>query len=119
MVSRQDPIIMEEAIENKEETIKNKEEITEKTEETSENAEQPTKNIEEKIAKQTETVKKLEESYEKKPSDKLQLELYREKDMLRHLTNTQTASPRDRAEKMANFARETALGKAIIYVPQE
>ena len=110
---------MEEATKNKEETIENKEEITEKTEETSENSEEKTENIEEKIAKQTETVKKLEESYEKKPSDDSQLELYRERDLLRHLTNTQTASPRDRAEKMADFARETALGKAILHVPQE
>ena len=103
---------MEEATENKEET-------TEKTEETSETPEETTENIEEKIAKQTETVKKLEESYEKKPSDNLQLELYRERDLLRHLINTQKASTRDRAEKMADFARETALGKAIVEVPQE
>jgi hypothetical protein len=103
---------MEEATENKEETTK-------KTEETSETAEQPTESIEEKIVKQTETVKKLEDSYEKKPSDNLQLELYRERDLLRHLKNTQTASTRDRAEKMADFARETTLGKAIVQVPQE
>lgn len=96
------------------------EDATENKEETAENAEQqPTESIEEKIAKQTEAVKKLEESYEKNPSDKLRLELFRETDTLRHLTNRQTASTRDRAEKMADFARETILGKAIVAVPQE
>lgn len=95
------------------------EEAAENKEETAEDAEQPTESIEEKIAKQTEAVKKLEESYEKKPSDNLQLELFRERDLLRHLTNTQTASTRNRAEKTADFARETALGKVIVDVPQE
>lgn len=102
-----------------EEAIENKEEKTEKPEETSEKPEEITENIEEKIAKQTDSVKKLEKSYEKSPSDKLQLELYRERDLLRHLTNTQTGNAKDRAEKTADFARETALGKAIQAVPQE
>ena len=73
--------------------------------------------IEEKIAGQTATVKKLEESYEKNPSDDLKLELVRETDTLRHLTNTQTGNPKDRAREKADFARQYALGKAIEQVP--
>jgi hypothetical protein len=95
------------------------EQAAENKEETPETAEETTENIEEKIAKQTETVKKLEESYEKNPSDNLQLELYQERDLLRHLKNTQTGTTRERAEKMADYARETTLGKAIVPVPQE
>ncbi len=81
--------------------------------------EETTENIKEKIAKQTDSVKKLEESYEKNPSDNLQLELNRERDMLRHLANTITGNAKDRAEETADFAREAALGKAIQHVPQE
>jgi predicted aminopeptidase len=75
--------------------------------------------IEEKIAKQAETVKNLEESSEKNSRDDMKPELLRERDKLRHLKNTQTGNAKDRAQKAAEFARQTALGKAIEQVPPE
>jgi hypothetical protein len=81
--------------------------------------EEKTENIEEKIAQQMASVKKLEESYQKNPSGKARTELDRERDTLRHLTNTQTGSAKDRAAKTAAFARKAALRKAIEPVPPE
>ena len=75
--------------------------------------------IDEKIARQTETIKKLEESGEKNSSDDGELELLRERDRLRHLTNTKTAGAKARAEAKAEFARRAALGKAIGQIPPE
>lgn len=75
--------------------------------------------IEEKIARQAATVKKLEESYAENSWDNVKLELLRERDALRHLTNTQTGNAKDRAKKAAEFARQAALGKAIEQIPPE
>jgi len=78
-----------------------------------------TETIEEKIARQAETVKNLEASYEKNSWDNLKLELLRERDTLRHLTNTQTGNAKERAIEKAEFARRAALGKAIQQVSPE
>jgi hypothetical protein len=78
-----------------------------------------TETIEEKIASQAETVKKLEESHEKNSWDELKSELLCERDLLRHLTNTQTGNAKDRAREKAEFARRAALGKAVQQVKSE
>ncbi|MET0753025.1 MAG: hypothetical protein ABWZ66_06615 [Pyrinomonadaceae bacterium] len=75
--------------------------------------------IEEKILRQAETVKDLEDSHEKNSWAEMKTELLRERDLLRHLKNTQTGNAKDRAKKAAEFARQAALGKAIEQVPPE
>lgn len=78
-----------------------------------------TESYEEKIERQTEKVKKLEESFQKNPSADLQLDLDRETDELRHYTNAAKGSPKERAQKTAEFARNFALDKAVRQVPPE
>ncbi|HEY0429901.1 MAG TPA: hypothetical protein VGC76_19110 [Pyrinomonadaceae bacterium] len=75
--------------------------------------------IEEKIAKQADTVKKLEESYEKNSWDDVKLELFRERDTLRHMINSHAGNAKDRAREKAELARRAALDKAIRQVPKE
>lgn len=74
---------------------------------------------EEKINQQQAALEKLEADYEANPSDDLPLKIRREKDMLRHLSNTLTGNPKDRAQQKAEFAKESALSKAVRKVPKE
>lgn len=87
-------------------------EQTEKTEKT-----EKADSIEEKIARQSETVKKLEADHEKNHWDDLKRELLRERDLLRHLTNTQKGDPKRRARENAESARKAALARAVAPLP--
>lgn len=65
------------------------------------------------IESQQEVVKKLADQYEKAPTDELKYKLERETDVLRHLSNAEKENPKERAERAAEFARKTALNRAV------
>ncbi len=69
--------------------------------------------MQEKIDEHKTALKNLEESFEKNPSDDLQLKTNREKDSILHFSNTQTGNPKKRAQKKSELASEAALGKAV------
>lgn len=74
---------------------------------------------EEKIINQRELVAKLAEEYKKTPSEELELQLNRETDLLRQLTNSATGTPKDRSKETADVARTVALSRAVRQVPKE
>lgn len=65
------------------------------------------------IESQQEVVKKLADQYEKAPTDDLKYKLDRETDILRHLSNAEKENPKERAERAAEFAKKTALNRAV------
>ncbi len=69
-------------------------------------------NYTEKIADQQALVAKLTEDYKQKPSPELELELKRKTDTLLHLKNLVKEGPKARAQKAAETAKLSALGKA-------
>lgn len=79
----------------------------------------PSVNYEEKIEGQQKIVRELEDSYKKKASDELRLELDRETDLLRHYTNAVQGNPKQRAQRAAEKARKITLNKAIQQVEPE
>ena len=76
-------------------------------------------NLAEKIEQQEKKVAELNEAYKKAPSDELQLKLYRETDILRHLTAEQVGNPKQRAQDLAQIFKLSVLSKAIIKVEKE
>ncbi len=62
---------------------------------------------------QRESVKKLADQYKNSPSDELKYKLDRETDILRHLSNSEKENPKERAKKAAEFAKKTALKRAV------
>jgi hypothetical protein len=76
-------------------------------------------NLAEKIEKQEKVVAELKDAYQKAPSDDLQLKLYRETDILRHLTAEQVGNPKQRAQDLAEIFKLSVLSKAIIKVEKE
>jgi rubrerythrin len=75
--------------------------------------ENKSENKEEKITNQQELVKKLAKEYKNSPSDELKNNLDRETDTLRHLSNAAKKYPKERAQKAAEFAKRTALNRAV------
>lgn len=69
--------------------------------------------MEEKIKKHKAELKTLEESFEKKPSDDLQIKINREKDTILQLTNAQAGNPKERAREKSEIAAKAARGKAV------
>ncbi len=67
----------------------------------------------EKIAGQQAIVDKLAEEYKKNPADDLQLELKLKTDTLLHLKNMAKENPKERAQKAAETAKKSVLGKVI------
>ena len=76
-------------------------------------------NNEEKIAAQRDLVAKLAEEYKKTPSEELELNLNRETDLLRQMTNSATGNPKERSKETAEVARTVALNRAVQQVPKE
>ena len=76
-------------------------------------------NLAERIEQQEKKVAELNDKYKKEPSDDLQLKLYRETDILRHLTAEQVGSPKQRAQDLAEIFKLSVLSKAIIKVEKE
>ena len=70
-------------------------------------------NYAERIAGQQALVDKLNEEYKKKPSDELRLELKLKTDTLLHLKNMAKENPKERAQKAAETAKKSVMGKAI------
>ncbi len=65
------------------------------------------------VKSQQETVEKLTAEYETSPSDALKYKLDRETDILRQLSNAEKENPKERARKAAEFAKRTALNRAV------
>ncbi len=65
------------------------------------------------IEGQHEVVKKLADQYERSPTDELKYKLDRETDILRHLSNAKKEHPKERAQEAAEFAKKTALNRAV------
>jgi hypothetical protein len=65
------------------------------------------------IERQREKIKKLADEQKRNPSPELDLELRRETDLLRHLTNAAKGDPRGRAAASAAAAKKFALNRAI------
>lgn len=76
-------------------------------------------NLAEQIEQQQKLVAELEEAHKKAPSDDLQLKLYRETDLLRHLTAAQVGSPKERAQALADIYKNSVQSKAILKVEKE
>ena len=70
-------------------------------------------NYDEKIAGQQALVDKLAEDNKKKPSENLSLDLKLKTDTLLHLKNMAKENPKERAQKAAETARKSVLGKVI------
>lgn len=66
-----------------------------------------------KIEEQEKKVAGLEKAAEENPSGSIELELDREKDLLRHLRQVQKGDPKERATAKANYAAKAALSRAI------
>lgn len=66
-----------------------------------------------KIEEQEKKVAALEKALEDNPSDSIELELDREKDLLRHLRQVQKGDPKERAAAKANYAAKAALSRAV------
>lgn len=69
--------------------------------------------MEEKIKQHKSELKTLEESFEKNPSDDLQIKINREKDAILHLTNALEGNPKQRAQEKSKIAAEAVRGKAV------
>jgi len=69
--------------------------------------------MEEKINQHKTELKTLEKSFEKNPSDDLQIKIDREKDAILHLTNAQAGNPKQRAQEKSENAAEAARGRAV------
>ncbi len=69
-------------------------------------------NYAEKIAGQQALVERLSEDYKTNPSPELELDLKRKRDALLHLKNLIKDDPKDRAQRAAQTAKLSALGKA-------
>jgi hypothetical protein len=69
-------------------------------------------NYAEKIAGQRALVDRLSDDYKKNPSPELELDLKRKTDALLHLKNLIKDDPKARAQKAAQTAKLSALGKA-------
>lgn len=69
----------------------------------------PVKQIEDQEKK----VAGLEKVLADDPNDALEIELYRERDLLRHLRQVQKGKPKERATMTANYAAKAALSRAI------
>jgi hypothetical protein len=80
---------------------------------------QTDENLAEKIEKQEKKVAELNEEYKKTPSDNLQLKLYRETDILRHMTAEQVGNPKQRAQDLAEIFKLSVLSKAVIKVEKD
>ena len=65
------------------------------------------------IQTQQEKVNKLAAEHKKSASPELELELRRETDTLRQMTNAVQGNPRLRAQKSAETARKFALNRAV------
>ncbi|HUF05714.1 MAG TPA: hypothetical protein VMM38_16250 [Aridibacter sp.] len=66
-----------------------------------------------KIEEQEKKVAALEKAVEENPSGSIELELDREKDLLRHLRQVQKGDPKERAAAKANYAAKAALSRAV------
>jgi hypothetical protein len=76
-------------------------------------------NYEEKIKQQEELIKKLADEHKMTPSAETELQLTRETDTLRHLSNAAKGEPKERSRRAAEYAKNAVLSRAVMQVPPE